>query len=292
MALYPTVKALVESDLPTNVSQLITALKHRGVEHQIIDDVGASQVLVNPAIDLDPGTPQNPVAYIALPGVYENFINSLAAACEVTAPLGVLKWDGTSWEVTQLPFPTADNYFKCKTTATYTQGTNLASIAIEMMDGGITALNGQWVKITSRRTGRFDFVQLIADVGASDTSISIDNRVIQYTIEEGSIVDFNPVVGMRWWVTTLYGNGADTFVDMPSTWRPPPVEATSANLYHQLFNVIVNRQYAAYATPPVNPFDYGLNAVTRTRMTFAQIMEPQDEIIIKLWQPCDLSISS
>lgn len=269
MALYPITSALVDDNLPDNISELITAAKHREVEDSIILHVGASQVLVNPATTLNPGTPQNPVAYIALPGVYTNFINSLAAACEVTAPLGVLKWDGTSWEVTQLPFPSADNYFRAKTTAALSALTAYTTISISQSNGGWDALPGQWVRIVNRRTGVFEFVQLAAEMTNTDTSISIASYTTQNSYPIGSTIELFPTIGMRDWVGfPVVGEGV-TFIDMDEDWRPPNAEAIDLIIYAEMLEITKNGFEMSYAATPTEEFHYRLDATTRTRIHFA-----------------------
>ena len=146
MALFTVLKALVDDNINTNGIQAITGAIHNDVMNELIDAVGAAQVYVNPATTDNPGTPANNRAYIALPGTYTNF-----GGLTVTAPLGVLSWDGTSWTVTQLPIPSPYGLTRAVTTAALTIGTPYTTVNITQSNGGFTAYAGHWVKIIDPR---------------------------------------------------------------------------------------------------------------------------------------------
>lgn len=98
MALWTDIKSIIDGSVFDNDDQLITGEALRLVLNQMVDEIGkAHQVFGAVATSFNPGTPQNPVAYITLKGVYTNFNN-----LEITAALGILKWNGAAWSVTQI----------------------------------------------------------------------------------------------------------------------------------------------------------------------------------------------
>lgn len=283
MALFSVLKALVDDQINTNGIQAITGAIHNDVLNDLIDAVGAAQVYVNPAITDNPGTPQNNRAYIALPGTYTNF-----GGLEVTAPLGVLKWNGTAWSVTQIPIPSGHNYFLAKTTQIRTAGTPYTSVTISQSSGGYTAYAGQWVKLISRRTGRYDFVQLTADVAPSDTSITFESRTLTYTMEVGAIVEIYPTIGMRWWATIPVVGAGLSYVDMTTGWRPPPVETVQYTVYMERLIITRNSLELQYNSSPTEDWHYKLNASNRLRIELGTPLEAGEIVRVKLWQPAVL----
>ncbi len=105
MAAYSDIKTLIDDSVFDNTDELITGAIMNSVLNELVDEVGEHQVHVNPAVTDNPGSPQNKRAYIALPGTYTNF-----GGLAVTAPLGIIKWDGSAWSVTQLGLPSPHNY--------------------------------------------------------------------------------------------------------------------------------------------------------------------------------------
>lgn len=278
MALFTVLKALVDDNINTNGIQYITGAIHNDVMNELIDAVGAAQVYVNPATTDNPGTPANNRAYIALPGVYTNF-----GGLEITAPLGVLSWDGTSWTATQLAMPSPSDYFKCKTTAALTATTNVNSVAISIL-AGTSALKNDWVKIVSRRTGVFEFLRLNADVADSDTIIYFDPHNFENSYEIGAILDFNPSEGLVYDGCILHGDGTNTYIDMPTGWQPP-LTAGGENSYVKGFQIVINGMEGVRVDTPVTEFEYDLNYPNRRRIEFAQIMTTNDRVVVRCLQP-------
>lgn len=283
MSLYSVIKATIDDLINTNGIQAITGEIHNGVMNDLVDAVGAAQVYVNPATTDNPGTPQNPRAYIALPGTYTNF-----GGVVVTAPIGVIKWDGTSWSVTNLTMPSGHNYFLAKTTSALVGGTPYTTVGISQSNGGYTAYAGTWVKLVDRRTGKYDFVQLTADLAPSDTSITFASRTLVWSMSVGSIVEVFPTIGMRRWVTIPVPGTGLSYVDMPTGWRPPPVECIQNIVYGEYFDVYKNSAPCFYAGTPVSALQWKLNASNRLRMEFGEVLEEGDIVIIKYLQPAVL----
>lgn len=301
MALYSAVKTIVDDNIYDNITEDITGAIHNNVCHEIIDAAGARQMHFAPAVTFDPGTPENPVSYLAYPGTYVNFLSALATPIEITAPLGVMKWDGGPyWTVTQLTIPSAYNQFRAKTTSAYNSGTPYTTIAISQAATlGWTAKAGHWVQLVNRRTGRTDFVQLKADMGPTDSSISIVTRTLVYSMAVGSLVEVFPSIGMKWWTDTPIpgavlpppGEPAN-FVDLPDEWRPPPVECTDPLVYLEYMVVTKNGYECSYSDDPTEEFEYTLDPDERKRIRFANELDPADVIRCKLWQPAVLEIAS
>ena len=287
MALYSNVKQTNQDLLPDNVDQLISPEDHRDVNDQIIDDCGAAQVDVNPAITHNPNSPsspQNPRAVIALPGLYPNY-----GAQEITAPIGVHEWDGTSWTATQIPLPSPYNYFRCRTTAIMTASTTITSIAIEDVGGlGWEAFAGHWVQIVNRRTGAFEFVQLTADMEQGDTTISVASYQLQNTFPAHSIIECYPVLNMRKWSSIpVVGAGLD-YVNVTGTWRMPPVEAVQYTVYMDLLEVYRNGLPCRYASSPASEREYTLDPTDRTKVIFGTVFVDGEEVSIRYLQPAVL----
>lgn len=285
MALYPTALDLNDSLLPDNDTQQISPLDHRTVNEAIIEYCGAAQVYGFPAVDDNPGTPENPRAYIALPGTYTNFGN-----LTVTAPLGILFWNGTAWSVIQLTIPSPFNYFKAKTTGVLTAGSTYTSVEIVQSSGGWTAFAGQWVQLVNRRTGEFDFVQLVEDMVPADTMITFDSKVMVKTMAVGSIVEIFPIINFRWWCTIPVAGEGLSFVDMPSGWRPPPVETVQYIVYMELLQITRNGYEMQYNSSPSEEFHYKLNTDNRLRVELGTPLLDGEIIRIRLWQPAVLEV--
>ena len=84
MAIYATLKAAVDSSLPTNITRDITAAIHRSLKYTEIDELGKLQTrgVVIPADN--PGTLDGPAAFFAsTPGTYTNYGGLVVAAGEV-----------------------------------------------------------------------------------------------------------------------------------------------------------------------------------------------------------------
>ena len=284
MALYSTILGIIDDLINTNGIQAITGEVHNGVMHDLVDAVGAAQVYVNPATTDNPGTPENPRAYIALPGTYTNF-----GGLAVTAPLGVLKWNGTAWSVTQIPIPSGHNYFLATTSQARTAGTPYTSVNITQANGGYTAYAGTWVKLVSRRTGKYDYVQLTADLAPSDTSITFESRTLTNSFEVGSIVEVFPTLGMRWWGTIPVVGAGLSYVDMPTGWRPPPVETVQYTVYMERLRIVRNSGLELqYNSSPSLDYHYKLNASNRLRIELGEPLAAGEIIKVWLLQPAVL----
>lgn len=289
MPLYPEIKARTDDEIDTNGVQAITGEVHNLYLHDQIDNVGARQFYANPALTDNPNLPdpiQNPRSYLALPGIYPNF-----DGMEVVAPLGEMNWDGDDWIATQIPFPSPYNYFRAKTSTTnLMSGTAYTSIAITQMLGGYTAKAGQWVQLVNRVSGKFDHVQLKADLGPADTSISIVQRTLVQSFPIGSIVELFPVLNMRWWPEIMVAAGGLNYVDLPATWRPPPVEAIDTLTYMEIMDVVKDGFQCTFEETPTQEFHYGLDAAIRTRIIFSGLLEASSIIRVKLFQPAVLEV--
>lgn len=289
MALYPTPIAQNTNLLPDNDTQQISPLDHRTVNQAIIDYCGAAQVYGFPAETDNPGTPENPRAYIALPGTYTHFGN-----LTVSAPLGILRWDGTSWTVVNLTMPSAYEYRKCKLNEAIVAAVGTTTdLDITMTSGGWSAKAGQWVQLINRRTGEYDFLQLAANITAATTNMAIVPRVIQKNFNVGSIVEIDSSVNMKWYGIELTGDGTNNYVTVPSTWRTPPLETVDRNVWFDLLQVSLNGMQARWEAVPSGPFDYNIvNDATRLKFYFANPLSIFDKVIIRLYQPRILSISA
>lgn len=284
MALYSVLKADVDDQINTNGIQAITGAIHNDIMNELIDAVGAAQVYVNPTITENPNSPsspQNPRAYIALPGTYTNFGGE-----EITAPLGVIGWDGSAWTATNLPIPSPYNYFRCRTTAIMTSGTTITSIAIEPISSlGWTAYAGQWIQLVNRRTGGFDLVQLTADMAPDDTSISVNSYTLTNTFPAHSIVECYPTLNIRKWTTIPVVGAGLNFVNVDSSWRMPPVETIQYIVYLELLEVFRNGLPCRYAATPTEEREYKLDATDRTKVIFGTDFVSGEEVSIRYIQP-------
>lgn len=288
MALFTILKALVDDDINTNGIQAITGAVHNDVLNELIDAVGAAQVYVNPSVTDNPGTPQNNRAYIALPGLYTNF-----GALEITAPLGVLAWNGTSWSVTQLGVPSAYEYRKCRTTSALTTGTPYTSVNVGMLAGGWIAKAGQWVQLINRKTGVYDHVQLAADISLASTAITFPSYTIQKDFPIHSIVEVDPAVNMKWHGIELFGDGVNNYVTVPSDWRLPPLAATDPTVWVDLMGVSINAMSARWEPTPVGPFDYNVvNDATRLKVYFADVLDTNTSVVVRVYQPRVLTLTA
>lgn len=288
MAYFPTLRALIDDNIYDNIIEAITGAIHNNVLNEVIDAIGTPQVYSFPAVTDDPGSPEEPRAYIALPGVYTNF-----GGVEVTAPLGVIAWNGTAWSVTQITLPSAYEYRRCKTTAALTAGTPYTSVACAMSSGGWVAKAGQWVQLVNRRTGDYDFVQLAADITASSTSITFPSYVIQKNFAVGSSIELDSAVNMKWYGIELTGDGSNNYVTVPSSWRLPPLLAVDANVWYDLMQVVINGQTARWVPTPVGPFDFNVvNDATRLKIYFANNLTIYDKVIVRVYQPRILAITA
>lgn len=291
MALYSTVKGIIDDEIYSNGVQYITGPILNAVLDEIVDAVGARQVYVNPATTDNPGTPENPRVYVCLPGTYTNFLTAAATPAVITAPIGFLIWDGGPyWTATQFPIPSAYDYFQCQTSAAMTSGTPYTTIGVTMSNGGWTAKAGQWVQFVNRRTGVYDFVQLTADVADDATSITFKSWTIQENFPAGSIVEVNPMVNMMTHAKDFVGDGTNNYITLPSDWRPLPLEATDARVWEQHFDVYFNGSRCWRSDTISAPFHYDLNSSNRLRMEFLDVLTPADKIIVKYFQPRKLTI--
>ena len=280
MALFTVLKALVDDNINTNGIQAITGAIHNDVMNELIDAVGAAQVYVNPATTDNPGTPANNRAYIALPGTYTNF-----GGLTVTAPLGVLSWDGTSWTVTQLPFPADYDYSECQTSSALSASTPYTTVNVEMLNGGVIGTAGQWVKIINRRTGAYEFLQLAANVDVIDTSITFVSYTTISAFPIGSVIEINPTSHMMWHAKELFGDGTNDYVTLPSDWRTLPAACVNPDVWLQLMIVEINSTPARWTTSQVDDFDYGLNVSDRLKLETANILTVNDRVTVKYFQP-------
>lgn len=285
MALYPTALDLNDSLLPDNDTQQISPLDHRTVNEAIIEYCGAAQVYGFPQVDDIPGTPENPRAYIALPGTYTNFGN-----LTITAPLGILFWNGEIWTAIQLTIPSPFNYFKAKTTGLLEAGTTYTSIGILQASGGWNAYAGQWVQLVNRRTGEFDFVQLTADIEPSDTEINFVSKVMVKTMAVDSIVELYPMINFRWWRNIPTATEGLSYVDMPAGWRPPPAQAVDYTVYMELLGITRNGYEMQYNATPTEELHYRLKSDNRLRIELGTPLLAGEIIRVKLWQPAVLEV--
>lgn len=293
MALFPALKLIVDDFIKANGIQAITGDIHNFVEHELIDAVGAPQVYVNPLITDNPGTPENARAYIALPGTYANFLTALATPAVITAPLGVIQWSGGPyWTVKQLPIATGNNFFFAVTTSALTSGTPYTTVNIAQSNGGFTAYAGTWVRLVNQTTGRADYVQLTIDLAPSDTSITFKSRTIITGFPIGSGVEVFPVIGMRWWAEIPVSSAGINFVDLPATWRPPPVEAVQLKVYMENMRVTKNSFECSFDATPTEEFEFKLHATTRTRIIFGTNLEAGEIIRVWVLQPAVLEVAS
>lgn len=283
MALNTVTRAIIDDNINTNGIQYITGAINNDVLNEMMTALEVAEVYVNPATTDNPGTPANNRAYIALPGIYTNF-----GGLEITAPLGILKWDGTSWSVTQLWLPSPYDYKKCKLNTALTGGTPYTTFNVTMMDGGVDAVAGEWVQIINRRTGERDFVQLTANVADTDTSITFKLWTMANSHPVGSIIDFRPCTNMQWKSRTLYGDGTNDYIDIPTTpevlWLPP-VECVDENVWASMVQVIINGIVAAWVPSPAGDTEYDVNASSRIRLEFSRIMTPFDRVVVRVNHP-------
>lgn len=282
MALYTEIKTTVDDNIYDNIEELITGEIHNNVLHELIDAVGAAQVYLNPAITDNPGTPENPRAYIALPGVYTNF-----GGLEVTGPLGVLSWNGSAWSVTQLTIPSGYNYFQCRTTSALSTGTPYTTVNVTMLNGGWTIPVGHWVQIINRRTGAFNFVQLTAAVTGASTSITFKSYTTTSAFPVGSIIEAFPVLNMRTYCEQYVGTGA-AYIDLPVNWRNIPVECTDPEVWDEYYDIHVNLLKGTWAASPADDAEYNIGndgSSVRRRLNFSRVMTPSDLIYVKYKQP-------
>lgn len=91
---YVLLKAAVDSALPTNAANAITAAAHRTILKDSIDVVGSLQFAGVATPSTNPGTPDGKLFYMTLEaGTYTNFGGLVVAIDELT----FLKWDGLVW---------------------------------------------------------------------------------------------------------------------------------------------------------------------------------------------------
>lgn len=101
MANYNTLKSSISSSVRTNGSNAITGAILQNVLNTMVNSLGAKYQFVGVATtDMNPGTPDYNVAYLAGPGTYANFGGATIAA----GKLGVLKYNG-SWTVETINLP-------------------------------------------------------------------------------------------------------------------------------------------------------------------------------------------
>ncbi len=284
MALYNELKASVDDLINTNGIQAITGAIDNYVRNYLIDEVGASQVYVNPAITDNPGTPQNPRAYIALPGTYTNF-----GGLAVTAPLGVLKWNGTAWSVTQIAIPSPYNYFRAVTTQARSAGSIYTTVNIAQSNGGWTALAGEFVQLINRRTGKFDFVQLAANVIPADTSITFVSRTLSQSFDVGSIVEIFSQTNMRWHAHIPVTSGGFSFFNVPTEWRMPNVNCITPITYLKNLEVLLNSgfrlRWEAGTGEPTYEYQFRIDSTDRTKFYVKSELEAGSIVDVKYWQP-------
>lgn len=286
MALYNTIKSIVDDNIFDNVDELITGAIHNDVLHELIDAVGAAQVYVNPAVTDNPGTIENPRAYIALPGVYTNF-----GGLEITAPLGVLLWNGTAWSVTQLAIPSPYNYFRAKTTSALTAGTPYTTVNISQSLGGYTAKAGHWVQLINRRTGKFDHVQLTADLDPSDTAITFDARTLVQSFPIGSAVELFPRLNMKWWCEIPVVGAPVDYVDLPADYRLPPAETVDPLVWMEYVRVTKGPFECEFNATPSEEWQYKRHA-TLQRIHFSGVLSVGDRVRVWVYQPAVLEVAS
>lgn len=280
MALFTVLKALIDDDINTNGIQAITGAIHNDVLNEIVDAVGAAQVYLNPAITDNPGTPANNRVYIALPGTYTNF-----GGLSIIAPLGALVWNGTAWSAYQFYMPSPHDFLSCKTNAALMAATPYTTVNVTMLNGGTTAIAGQWVQIVHRRSGVYEFVQLTANVTAVDTSISFVSYTMVNSFPLESIVEFRPVTNLMWHGKELFGDGVNTYVTVPATWRLPPALCVNPDVWIQLLSVEINGTMAQWHPTPVSDFDFEVDASNRLRIKFSYVLTVNDRVVVRALQP-------
>jgi hypothetical protein len=292
MALYETIKSYVDDFIYDNTDELITGAIHNTVNDAIIDAVGARQTYWMPATTLNPGTVQNPRSYIAPTGTYANFLTALATPARVTAPLGVISWDGGPyWTVTQITIPSPYNYFRAKTTQARSAGSPYTTVNIDSAGGGWEALKGEWVQLVNPRTGRFENVQLTVAMTTASTSITFKSRTFAYDMPIDSIVELYSHNNMRWWGhIPVIGVGGLTYVNVPGTWRMPPVEAVDLVFYLENLEVIRGVTPLAWASgsTPADDYQYCIDASDRTKISVLTPLSVGEVIKIKYRQPAVL----
>lgn len=291
MALYETIKSYVDTYIFTNVSELITGDIHNDVNKEIIDAVGARQVYWWPETTDDPGTVENPRSYVAPPGTYTNFLTAAATPAVITAPIGVINWDGGPyWTVKQIALPSPFNYFRAITTQARTAGSTYTTVNIDQAGGGWDATIGEWVQLINPRTGRFEHVQLTTALADDDSSITFKSREFAFDMQIGSIVELFSNTNMRWWAHIPVIGGAIGYVNVPSTWRMPPVEAVDHIFYFKNLEVIRNMTPLAWqaGNTPTNDYSYCIDSSDRTKITFLTPLAAGELIKIKYWQPAVL----
>lgn len=282
MELYATLRALIDANINTNGTQAITGAIHNDVMNQLLDALSVSEVYANPTLAYDPGTPETPVAYIALPGVYPSF-----GGLEITAPLGILIWNGSpaAWSVVQLSFPSAYEYRRCKTTSALDAASTYTTVAIEAITGGWVGKAGQWVQLIDRRSGEYELVQLTADLAADDVSMSFKSITMSVDIGVDSIVELDPQVNMKWEGRAIFGDGVNAYVDMPTNWKPPPVECTDDHVWVSLLEVVCNGMRMFWDATPTGPLEFNLHSTNRYRILLDWIPTSNDRFDVKLFQP-------
>ena len=288
MAAYSAIKAIIDGLIFANSSQLITGTIHNNALDQVIDVVGANRVFINPAITDNPGTPDMPVVYFALPGVYTNF-----GALEVTAPIGILLWSGGSggsWSVTQLPFATGYDTLSAKLTTARDLGLPYTTLPINQMVGR-TAISGQWIQLIDRRTGDVEQVQLAAAMAAVDSSLTITSRVFQKAMPVGASIEVAPRINMMWHTFVGVGDGVHAYINCPLDWLLPVKSTANALIYEEVCDIRHNGMTPLYAATPTNDFEYSVHSSLRYRFTFSRVQTSSDKFRIKWWGPRVLEIT-
>ena len=276
MALFDNIKGVVDSNIFANGVQGITGPVHNSVLKQVIDALGVNRIMVNPLTSHSPGTPQEPVAYIALPGTYPSFTPGVT----VTSPIGIILWNGATWSVIDLPIPSAYDIFSTKTTASYESGLPYVSIAIDQLIAR-EAIAGQWVQLINRRTGETDQVQLAAPWTLGATSIAITSHVMNGNFPIGSAVEIAPEINMRWHPHLATGDGVNTYIDCPTNWRLPIPSTSDARIYREVFDVYINGVNANFSETPIPEYEYDVHESIRYRVLFGRVMTPNDNVLFK-----------
>lgn len=282
MELYATLRALIDANINTNGTQAITGAVHNDVMNQLLDALSVSEVYANPTLATNPGTPETAVAYIALPGVYPNF-----GGLEITAPLGILIWNGSpaAWSVVQLAFPSAYEYRFCKTIETLTALTSGNAVDVEMLNGGFTAKAGQWIQIVNRRTGDYLPLRLVANVASNATILYFVPLTFPTTLDIGSAIEIDPSVNMKWYGKAIYGDGVNNYIDMPTTWLPPPSQCTDPDVWISLIRIFCNGTRMFWAATPSGPLEFDLHTTNRYRIELDWVPTVNDRFDVELFQP-------
>ena len=150
-------------------------------------------------------------------------------------------------------------------------------------NSNITLSAGSWIQVLNQSTGQTELVQLTADLGASDTSISISSNTFSVEFPTGSPIAIAQVEVFDWIEEVLTADGVNNYVTVTGP-LSDPAAFTSDRVYFR--DVLVFRgggvNACVFNTTPTASYEHGIDKANE-RVTFPTnwVLNPGEVVVVR-----------